>query len=312
MGARQHGRALEDLEAETVAWCREMLTLSPIALRMFKAGFNAADDGLAGIQQLAGDATMLFYMSEEGQEGRNAYVEKRAPDFSAVPDAPLRATAPGGARRTGSPGPAAHAPGVRSSRCWSGRRRPTRTASLGLVAGSPARRRRPRDPDRDELRQRLRRRVRGTDDSGSGRAGSRRRVCPPRGVSAASRRLRRRRRRRARARPLDAPWLLVVGAACIAGRLVDPGGPHPYGYAGLGEVFVFVFFGLVAVVGTAYATRARHGARGIAAVPVGLFASALLAVNNLRDIDMTRRAGKRTLARAHGRQGDPPASTRRA
>jgi naphthoate synthase len=79
---------LADLEAETVAWCRQILTLSPIALRMLKAGFNAADDGLAGIQQLAGDATMLFYMSEEGQEGRNAFVEHRAPDFSKFPKRP--------------------------------------------------------------------------------------------------------------------------------------------------------------------------------------------------------------------------------
>src|SRR6202035_814156 len=79
---------LADLERETVAWCRQMLTLSPIALRMCKAGFNAADDGLAGIQQLAGDATMLFYMSEEGQEGRNAFVEHRAPDFARFPKRP--------------------------------------------------------------------------------------------------------------------------------------------------------------------------------------------------------------------------------
>jgi naphthoate synthase len=79
---------LEDLEAETVAWCRRMLELSPIALRMLKGGFNAADDGLAGIQQLAGDATMLFYMTEEGQEGRNAYVERRPPDFSRFPRRP--------------------------------------------------------------------------------------------------------------------------------------------------------------------------------------------------------------------------------
>ena len=80
--------ALEDLEAETVAWCRQMLTLSPIALRMCKAGFNAADDGLAGVQQLAGDATMLFYMTEEGQEGRNAFVEHRAPEFQRFPKRP--------------------------------------------------------------------------------------------------------------------------------------------------------------------------------------------------------------------------------
>jgi naphthoate synthase len=79
---------LEDLEAETAAWCRRILALSPIALRMLKAGFNAADDGLAGIQQLAGDATMLFYMTEEGQEGRNAYQERRPPDFSRFPRRP--------------------------------------------------------------------------------------------------------------------------------------------------------------------------------------------------------------------------------
>ena len=79
---------LDRLEAETVEWCRQMLLLSPTALRMLKASFNAADDGLAGIQQLAGDATMLFYMSEEGQEGRNAYVEKRRPDFSRFPRRP--------------------------------------------------------------------------------------------------------------------------------------------------------------------------------------------------------------------------------
>jgi len=79
---------LERLEEETVAWCEEMLTLSPLALRMLKASFNAADDGLAGIQQLAGDATLLFYMSEEAQEGRDAYKEKRRPDFSRFPRRP--------------------------------------------------------------------------------------------------------------------------------------------------------------------------------------------------------------------------------
>jgi naphthoate synthase len=79
---------LDDLERETVAWCRQILTLSPIALRMLKAGFNAAEDGLAGIQQLAGDATMLFYMSEEAQEGRNAYLEGRRPDFAKFPKRP--------------------------------------------------------------------------------------------------------------------------------------------------------------------------------------------------------------------------------
>jgi naphthoate synthase len=79
---------LAQLEKETIAWCRQILTLSPLALRMLKAGFNAAEDGLAGVQQLAGDATMLFYMSEEGQEGRNAFVEHRKPDFSKFPKRP--------------------------------------------------------------------------------------------------------------------------------------------------------------------------------------------------------------------------------
>lgn len=79
---------LERLEQETISWCEEMLRLSPLALRLLKAGFNAADDGLAGIQQLAGDATLLFYMSEEAQEGRNAYLERRPPDFSSFPRRP--------------------------------------------------------------------------------------------------------------------------------------------------------------------------------------------------------------------------------
>ena len=76
---------LERLEAETVAWCEEMLALSPFALRLLKASFNAAEDGLSGIQQLAHDANLLFYGSEEAQEGRDAYREKRRPDFSRFP-----------------------------------------------------------------------------------------------------------------------------------------------------------------------------------------------------------------------------------
>jgi naphthoate synthase len=79
---------LERLEEETVAWARKMLQHSPLALRMLKAGMNAADDGLAGIQQLAGDATLLYYLSEEAQEGRDAYVQKREPDFSRFPKRP--------------------------------------------------------------------------------------------------------------------------------------------------------------------------------------------------------------------------------
>jgi naphthoate synthase len=76
---------LERLEAETVQWCNEMLALSPFALRLLKASFNAAEDGLSGIQQLAHDTNLLFYGSEEAQEGRDAYKQKRKPDFSRFP-----------------------------------------------------------------------------------------------------------------------------------------------------------------------------------------------------------------------------------
>ncbi len=79
---------LADLEVETMAWCRRILEHSPLALRMLKASFNADTDGLAGIQQLAGDATLLYYLSEEAQEGRDAYVGKRRPDFSRFPRRP--------------------------------------------------------------------------------------------------------------------------------------------------------------------------------------------------------------------------------
>lgn len=79
---------VSELEAETVSWAREMLRHSPMALRLLKAGLNAADDGLAGVQQLAGDATLLFYLTEEGQEGRDAYKEKRPPDFGKFPKRP--------------------------------------------------------------------------------------------------------------------------------------------------------------------------------------------------------------------------------
>ena len=117
-----------------MAWCRQMLSLSPMALRMMKGGLHAADDGLAGLQQFAGDATMLFYMSEEGQEGRNAFQEHRPPDFAASPaardgtdrDRRSRPQRPGDASRGRSsvgcwaPGPARCPPPW--SRCWSARR----------------------------------------------------------------------------------------------------------------------------------------------------------------------------------------------
>lgn len=77
-----------ELQHEAVRWAREMLALSPTAIRFLKASFNADTDGLAGIQQLAGDATRLFYMTDEGREGKNAFLEKREPDFSRFPRFP--------------------------------------------------------------------------------------------------------------------------------------------------------------------------------------------------------------------------------
>jgi 1,4-dihydroxy-2-naphthoate octaprenyltransferase len=102
-------------------------------------------------------------------------------------------------------------------------------------------------------------------------------------------------------------WLLFVGAACLAAGWLYTGGPRPYGYAGLGELFVFVFFGLVATVGTAYVQLGRVTGLAVAtAVPVGLLAVAMLVVNNLRDIPGDTASGKRTLAVRLG----PPATRR--
>jgi naphthoate synthase len=79
---------LAELEATTVAWCNKMLEKSPLALRMLKRAFNAELDGQAGLQALAGDATLLYYLTEEAKEGKNAFVEKRKPDFSKYPKFP--------------------------------------------------------------------------------------------------------------------------------------------------------------------------------------------------------------------------------
>jgi naphthoate synthase len=79
---------LDRLEEETVQWCREMLEKSPLALRFIKAAFNASEDGLAGLQQFAGDATLLYYLTDEAKEGKNAFLEKRKPDFSDFPRFP--------------------------------------------------------------------------------------------------------------------------------------------------------------------------------------------------------------------------------
>src|SRR6195952_4995418 len=103
---------------------------------------------------------------------------------------------------------------------------------------------------------------------------------------------------------LSSWWLIAVGAVCIAAAWTYTGGPLPYGYRALGEVFVFVFFGLVAVVGTTFAqTRSLDGLAWAAAVPIGLLIVAILVVNNLRDITGDAAAGKRTMAVVMGDRG---------
>jgi 1,4-dihydroxy-2-naphthoate octaprenyltransferase len=103
---------------------------------------------------------------------------------------------------------------------------------------------------------------------------------------------------------LSSWWLVAVGAVCIAAAWTYTGGPLPYGYRALGEVFVFVFFGLVAVVGTTFAqTRRVEGLAVAAAVPIGLLIVAILVVNNLRDVAGDAAVGKRTLAVVVGERG---------
>src|SRR5947199_8543020 len=99
------------------------------------------------------------------------------------------------------------------------------------------------------------------------------------------------------------PVLLLIGAASIVAGVLYTGGPRPYGYEGLGEVFVFLFFGLVAVAGSTFAqTESWPWEAFVLAVPVGLLAAAILVVNNVRDMDSDKRAGKRTLAVRLGRE----------
>ena len=120
---------LERLEEETVEWCREMLQLSPFALRLMKASFHAEEDGFGGIQQLAHDANLLFYASDEAKEGREAYKAKRKPDFAQFPEAPLSRTLLDGRAPCGLPWPPGRGRCPRPRRpCWSAPRWPPRSA----------------------------------------------------------------------------------------------------------------------------------------------------------------------------------------
>ena len=140
---------LDELEATTVAWCQEMLAESPLALRLLKAGYNAGVDGLAGVQQLAGDATLLYYMSEEAQEGRDALQREARARLLAVPEAAVTDLAGVVARRTAADARRRHRAGARGD------------GGLRHVHRVAVRRRAPRGrgaPGRREPRERLLRR----------------------------------------------------------------------------------------------------------------------------------------------------------
>ena len=290
---------LDELEAETVQWCREMLELSPFSLRLLKASFHAAEDGLSGIQQLAHDANLLFYASDEAKEGREAYKEKRKPDFTQFPTttlSPLHIWLMAARPRTL---PAAVAPvlvGTALAATEGTFRVLTFVAAmlgaLFIQVGTNL------SNDYSDAR-------RGADTEdrlGPVRvtAGG---LVPPRQVLVAT----------YVAFGLavlagayliaTAGWeLLLIGVASILAGVLYTGGPRPYGYEGLGEVFVFLFFGVVAVTGSYFAQVERlEWEAFVLAVPVGLLASAILVVNNVRDLETDRRAGKRTLAVRLGR-----------
>ena len=289
-------------------WCREMLALSPFALRLLKASFNADEDGLAGIQQLAHDANLLFYGDEEAQEGRDAYEEKRRPDFevprAARDDPAVNIWVEGARPRTlpaavvpvlvGTACAAGEAGGLiwwRAAPRWSwpspSRSPPTTPTTTATACAAPT-----------------------TPAGGSVRCGwSAWGIKPPAAVKRAALLsfgvAGRRRPGAGRRRRVE---LLVVGAASFAAGWFYTGGPKPYGYLGLGELFVFVFFGVVATVGSTYVQiEEMQGLALAASVPVGFLATALLVVNNLRDIPGDTASGKRTLA---VRMGDAaPASS---
>ena len=166
---------LAELEDATVAWAKRILEMSPLAIRLLKAAFNADTDGLAGIQQLAGDATMLYYMSEEAQEGRNAYLERRRPRFDRFPKRPWRfgpGHAQGGGAHLARGGKAPHP----RRGCHAGRRRDGGSGATDPVAGTGCARRRPRVADRGQLRKRpLRREQRCRHPRASRAAACRRR-----------------------------------------------------------------------------------------------------------------------------------------
>ena len=303
---------LDELERETVAWCREMSHLSPLALRLLKSSFNAEEDGLTGLQQLSHDATLLFYMTEEGQEGRNAYQRgPRARLLASTQDAREPSAPPAGpptvriwlmAARPRTL-PAAIAPvlvGTAAAVEHVGEL-PRLGAFIAALSAASSSRSGPTSPTTTPTRS-----AAPTRSTASGRCASRRPGWWRRGASWS--------RPGSRSRSPSAagvylptvagPVILAVGAVSILAGVLYTGGPRPYGYAGLGELFVFLFFGLVAVNGSYYVQLEELECAAVRPLDRASACSstAILVVNNVRDIDTDRRAGKNTLAVRLGRE----------
>ena len=255
-----------------------MLAHSPLALRLLKSGAHAGIDGLAGVQQLAGDATLLYYMTEEAQEGRDAYVEKRRAGLLEVPEAAVNVWLAGARPRTLGAGlvPVAR-----------GRRRGRHVHRLAVRRRAP---RRARAPGRRELRERLLRRHPGRRHARAGRPAAARRdrrrltawpsssrPCVSIGVAGFA--------GLALALVTEPVLILFVGALALVAAFAYSGGPRPYAGLGLGEVMVFLFFGLMATCGTAFVMDERvPAAAWWCGAVLGLLAVAILVANNLRDI----------------------------
>ena len=301
---------LEALEEETVGWCREMLALSPFALRLLKAGFHADEDGLAGIQQLAHDANLLFY----GDRRR-----RRAGTRSSRSGARSSSASPSAREHLGRRGPAPHAAGRGRPRAR--RARPARSgevpggliwwrAACALVVALAIQ-------VAHQLRQRLQRRhPRHRRDEQPGRAGAAGRPGPGRAGGGEAGRVRRRSAWPAVAGLALAlavgPELLVVGARVVRSPAGStPAARGPTATPGSARCSCSCSSALVATAGRPTCrprTLDRAGAGG-ASVPVGLLATALLVVNNLRDIPGDTAVGQAHAGGAPRRRRRPGSST---
>ena len=250
---------LAELEATTIQWCREMLAQSPTALRFLKAALNADCDGQAGLQELAGNATLLYYMTEEGREGKEAFLEKRTPDFSKFPRLPMSARPALGtwlAAARPRTLPAAVVPvvvGTARARARAaasrGARRSPRSPARSRSRSAPTSRTTCSTPRRAPTAPTGSARLRAVSAGLISAAAMKRAMIAAFAVARAFGALPRRGRAAGRssrsASPRSPPGIAYTG------------GPWPLGYHGLGDVFVMVFFGFVAVCGTAFVQLGR-------------------------------------------------------